>query len=220
MSELVLTTYDWVPELPGGLVRDLRVRWALEEAGLSYRVESTPFRDRGPDHFQAQPFGQVPWLTDGDLVIFESGAILLYLAEKSAVLMPTDPRGRAEVMAWVVAALNSVDLPSQPWALFRFMQFPGEAPEAKFVDDFLKARLDRMEAVLAGREWLVGGRFSVADLLMADVMRQLERFDGLANHPACRAYVARLTARPAFAKAYQDQMAHFAAAEINGDVAN
>src|SRR5690242_5406201 len=209
MSELVLTTYDWVPDLPRGLVRDLRVRWALEEAGLSYRVESTPFRDRGPEHFQAQPFGQVPWLTDGDLVVFESGAILLYLAEKSAVLMPTDPRGRAEVMAWVVAALNSVDLPSQPWALFRFMQFPGEGPEAKFVDDFLKARLDRMEAVLTRREWLVGGRFSVADLLMADVMRQLERFDGLANHPACRAYVARLTARPAFAKAYQDQMAHF-----------
>jgi glutathione S-transferase len=214
MSELVLTTYDWVPDLPRGLVRDLRVRWALEEAGLSYRVESTPFRDRGPEHFQAQPFGQVPWLTDGDLVVFESGAILLYLAEKSAVLMPTDPRGRAEVMAWVVAALNSVDLPSQPWALFRFMQFPGEGPEAKFVDDFLKARLDRMEAVLARREWLVGGRFSVADLLMADVMRQLERFDGLANHPACRAYVARLTARPAFAKAYQDQMAHFAAADV------
>lgn len=214
MSELVLTTYDWVPDLPRGLVRDLRVRWALEEAGLSYRVESTPFRDRGPEHFQAQPFGQVPWLTDGDLVVFESGAILLYLAEKSAVLMPPDPRGRAEVMAWVVAALNSVDLPSQPWALFRFMQFPGEGPEAKFVDDFLKARLDRMEAVLAGREWLVGGRFSVADLLMADVMRQLERFDGLANHPACRAYVARLTARPAFAKAYQDQMAHFAAADV------
>jgi len=214
MSELVLTTYDWVPDLPRGLVRDLRVRWALEEASLSYRVESTPFRDRGPEHFQAQPFGQVPWLTDGDLVVFESGAILLYLAEKSAVLMPTDPRGRAEVMAWVVAALNSVDLPSQPWALFRFMQFPGEGPEAKFVDDFLKARLDRMEAVLARREWLVGGRFSVADLLMADVMRQLERFDGLANHPACRAYVARLTARPAFAKAYQDQMAHFAAADV------
>jgi glutathione S-transferase len=214
MSELVLTTYDWVPDLPRGLVRDLRVRWALEEAGLSYRVESTPFRDRGPEHFQAQPFGQVPWLTDGDLVVFESGAILLYLAEKSAVLMPPDPRGRAEVMAWVVAALNSVDLPSQPWALFRFMQFPGEGPEAKFVDDFLKARLDRIEAVLARREWLVGGRFSVADLLMADVMRQLERFDGLANHPACRAYVARLTARPAFAKAYQDQMAHFAAADV------
>lgn len=213
MSELILTTYDWVPELPRGLVRDLRVRWALEEAGLAYRVESTPFRDRGPGHVAAQPFGQVPWLTDGDVTLFESGAILLHLAEKSPALMPSDPRGRAEILAWVIAALNSVDLPSQPWALFRFMNLPGESPEARFVDDFLKLRLDRMEAVLAEREWLVGGRFSVADLLMADVMRQVERFDGLLNHPACRAYVARLTARPAFAKAYADQMAHFAAAD-------
>ena len=213
MSELVLTTYDWVPELPRGLVRDLRVRWALEEAGLPYRVESTPFQNRGPEHFAAQPFGQVPWLTDGDLTIFESGAILLHLAEKSSILMPTDPRGRAEVMSWVIAALNSVDLPCQPWALFRFMGFPGESPEAKFVEEFLKARLDRMEAVLTGREWLVCDRFSVADLLMADVLRQVDRFDGLANHPNCRAFVARATARPAFAKAYDDQLAHFAAAD-------
>jgi glutathione S-transferase len=213
MSELILTTYDWVPEPPRGYVRDLRVRWALEEAGLAYRVESTPFRDRGPDHFAAQPFGQVPWLTDGDLTIFESGAILLHLGEESPALMPTDPRGRAEVMEWVIAALNSVDLPSQPWALFRFMGYPGESPEAKFVEDFLKARLERMEAVLANREWLVAGRFTVADLLMADVLRQVDRFDGLAKYPACRAYVARTTARPGFLKAYDDQMAHFAAAD-------
>ncbi len=213
MSEIILTTYDWVPEMPRGLVRDLRVRWALEEAGLPYRVESTPFRDRGPDHFAAQPFGQIPWLTDGDLTIFESGAILLHLGEKSTALMPTDPRGRAEVVEWVIAALNSVDLPSQPWALFRFMGFPGEAPEAKFVDDFLNARLERMEAVLVSREWLVAGRFTVADLLMADVLRQVNRFDGLANYPACHAYVARMTARPAFLKAYDGQMAHFAAAD-------
>jgi len=213
MSELVLTTYDWVPEAPRGMVRDLRVRWALEEAGLPYRVKSTSFRDRGPDHFAAQPFGQVPWLTDGDLTIFESGAILLHLAQKSPTLMPIDPRGRAEVTEWVVAALNSVDLPSQPWALFRFMGFPGESPEARFVEDFLKARLERMETVLAGRQWLATGRFTVADLLMADVLRQVNRFDGLANYPACRAYVTRVTERPAFAKSLDDQMAHFAAGD-------
>lgn len=213
MSELVLTTYDWVPEPPRGLVRDLRVRWALEEAGLPYRVESTSFRERGAAHLAAQPFGQVPWLTDGDLTIFESGAILLHLAGKSPALMPTDPRGRAEVVEWVIAALNSVDLPSQPWALFRFMGFPGEAPEARFVEDFLKARLDRMETVLAGRPWLAAGRFTVADLLMADVLRQVDKFDGLGAYPACHAYVARMTARPAFLKAYDDQMAHFAAAD-------
>ena len=213
MTEMILTTYDWVPEMPRGLVRDLRVRWALEEAGLPYRVEGTPFRDRGPDHFAAQPFGQVPWLTDGDITIFESGAILLYLGEKSPALMPADPHGRAEVLEWVIAALNSVDLPSQPWALFRFMGFPGEAPEANFVEDFLKARLDRMEAVLGSREWLAAGRFTVADLLMADVLRQVHRFDGLAPYPACHAYVTRAMARPAFGKAYDDQMAHFAAAD-------
>jgi glutathione S-transferase len=213
MSELILTTYDWVPEPPRGLVRDLRVRWALEEAGLAYRVESTSFQHRGPDHFAAQPFGQVPWLTDGDLTIFESGAILLHLGEKSSALMPADPRGRAKVLEWVIAALNSVDLPSQPWALFRFMGLPGGTPEAELVDGFLKVRLERMEAVLAGREWLAGGGFSVADLLMADVLRPVDRFGGLANFPACRAYVARATARPAFVKAYDDQMAHFAAAD-------
>lgn len=213
MSDLILTTYDWVPELPRGLVRDLRVRWALEEAGLAYRVVSTPFRDRGPEHFAAQPFGQIPWLTDGDFTIFESGAILLHLGKKSPTLMPTDPHGRAETVEWIIAALNSVEMASQPWALFRFMGFPGESPEAGFVNGFVKARLDRMEAVLAGREWLAGGRFSVADLLMADVLRPVDRFQGLANYPACSAYVARVTARPAFRKAYDDQMAHFAAAD-------
>ncbi len=213
MSELILTTYDWVPEPPRGLVRDLRVRWALEEAQLPYRVESTSFRDKGAAHFAAQPFGQVPWLTDGDLTIFESGAILLHLGEKSTTLMPADPRGRAEVVSWVIAALNSVDLPAQPWALFRFMSFPGASPEAEFVEGFMKVRLERMEAVLANREWLVAGRFTVADLLMADVLRQLNKFDGLASYRACHAYVARLTARPAFVKAHADQMAHFAKAD-------
>src|SRR5918993_2687459 len=98
MAGLVLTTFDWVPETPRGFVRDLRVRWALEEAGLAYRVESTPFRDRGAEHFARQPFGQVPWLTDGDASIFESGAILLPLGTHSDALMPADPRGRSEAV--------------------------------------------------------------------------------------------------------------------------
>lgn len=212
MSELILTTYDWVPEMPRGLVRDLRVRWALEEAGIAYRVESTPFQDRGPDHFKAQPFGQVPWITDGDLTLFESGAIVLYLAEKSPKLMPKSPKFRAEVLAWAIAALNSVDLPSQPWALFRFMGYPGESPEAKFIEDFLKVRLDRMEDVLTNKQWLVADQFTAADLLMADVLRQVNKFDGLVKYPACQSFVERLTARPAFQKAYKDQMNHFASA--------
>ncbi|HWA04718.1 MAG TPA: glutathione S-transferase N-terminal domain-containing protein, partial [Rhizomicrobium sp.] len=125
MAELVLTTYDWVPEMPRGLVRDLRIRWALEEAGLPYRVESTPFRERGPDHIAHQPFGQVPWLTDGELSIFESGAILLHLGERSDRLLPADPVRRAEAKEWLFAALNSVEMATLPWVLFRFMGFAG-----------------------------------------------------------------------------------------------
>ena len=106
MSELILTTYDWVPPPPRGYVRDLRVRWALEEAGLAYRVESTPFRDRGPNHFAAQPFGQVPWLTDGDLTIFESGAILLHLAEKFGALISRGAE-RAECLSWLFWQMGS-----------------------------------------------------------------------------------------------------------------
>ena len=213
MSDIVLTTYDWVPPPPRGFVRDLRIRWALEEAGLPYRVESTPFRDRKPEHFAHQPFGQVPWLTDGDLSIFESGAILLHLGELSDKLMPADRRGRSDAKEWLFAALASVEAASQPWSFFMFSGDTDENPMRKFFDDFLyQHRLKHMETVLGGGEWLAG-TFSVADILMADVLRLVDRFDGLANYPACRDYVARATARPAFVKAYDDQMAHFAAAD-------
>src|SRR5689334_4862588 len=97
MANLTLTTFDWVPDPPRGFVRDLRVRWALEEAGLPYSVKSVSFKDRNAEHFAHQPFGQVPWLTDGDLSIFESGAILLHLGELSSKLMPVEPRARSEV---------------------------------------------------------------------------------------------------------------------------
>ena len=212
MDDLTLTTYDWVPQPPRGYVRDLRVRWALEEAGLPYRVASTPFRERTAEHFAHQPFGQAPWLTDGDISIFESGAILLHLGERSEALLSSDRRSRAETMEWLFAALNSVEMASLPWSILRFSGEAGETPAWKLLDDFLKLRLQRMEPVLAGREWLAG-TFSVADILMADVLRLVDRFDGLAEHPACRAYVARATARPAFEKAHADQMAHFAAAD-------
>ena len=212
MAELILTTYDWVPPPPRGLVRDLRVRWALEEAGLPYRVASTPFEARGPEHVAHQPFAQVPWLTDGDLSIFESGAILLHLGELSDKLMPADPRGRAETIEWVFGALNSVEMAALPWGLFQFMGHTGDTPQWKFIDDFMTLRLQRLEPVLAGRDWLAG-RFSIADILMADVLRLVDRFDGLKAYPACAAYLARATARPAFAKALDDQMAHFAAGD-------
>ncbi|WP_372634518.1 glutathione S-transferase family protein [Alcanivorax jadensis] len=212
MTDLTVTTFDWVPDMPRGYVRDLRVRWALEEAGLPYRVESVPFRDRDAGHFSHQPFGQVPWLTDGDLIIFESGAILLHLAGRSEALMPADPQRRSEVTQWLFAALNSVEAASLPWSLFKFSGDTADTPGRQHLEGFLQARLQHMEAVLADRDWLVGA-FSVADILMADVLRLVDRFDGLAEYPACRDYVTRATARPAFVKAHADQMAHFAAAD-------
>lgn len=212
MAELVLTTLDWVPEGPRGLVRDCRIRWALEEAGLPYRVASTPLRAKTADHFAHQPFGQVPWLTDGDLSIFESGAILLYLGGLSGKLMPADSRGRSEVTEWVFAALNSVEMATQPWVMSNFFNDSDDTPRAKRVTDFKTGRLDNLEPVLAEREWLAGA-FSIADIAMADVLRPVDRFDGLADHPACRTYLMRATSRPAFAKALADQLAHFAAAD-------
>lgn len=212
MGEIVVTTYDWVPEPPRGYVRDLRACWALEEAGLPYRVATTPFRERGAAHLACQPFGQVPWLTDGDLTIFESGAILLHLGARSEALLPRDPGARSAAVEWLFAALNSVEMASLPWSVFVFSGFGGEERGRKWLDDFLKLRLDRLEPVLAARAWLAG-RFSIADIAMADVLRLVDRLGGLADHPESRAYVARATARPAFARAYADQLARFAAAD-------
>ena len=212
MGDLVLTTFDWVPEMPRGFVRDIRIRWALEEAGLPYRVASTPFRDRGAEHVLHQPFGQVPWLTDGDLSIFESGAILLHLGGLSPALLPTDAKGRNQAIEWLFAALNSVEMASLPWGLAKFSNDTGDTPAWKRLDGFLTLRLDRMEPVLAARDWLAG-RFSIADIVMADALRLVDRFGGLTRHPAAKAYLDRAVARPAFAKAHADQMAHFAAAD-------
>ena len=212
MNEMVIHTFDWVPEGPRGYVRDLRVRWALEEAGLPYRVQATSMKERGAEHFQHQPFGQVPWLEDGELSIFESGAILLHIGEKSERLLPRDAAGRSEVIEWVFAALNSVEMASLPQAIFRWVKDPGDSDTRKFFDGFLQKRLTHMQAVLADREWL-SSSFSIADILMADVLRLEQRYDGLDAYPACKDYVARASARPAFKKAYADQLAHFAAAD-------
>ena len=155
----------------------------------------------------------MPWLTDGDATIFESGAILLHLGEKTEALMPADPRGRSDVIQWVFAALNSVEMAALPWAILQMSGVKRDTQEWKFLDGFLNdSRLPYMERVLAGREWLAG-RFSIADILMSDTLRLVDRFDGLAKTPACRAYVERAIRRPAFVKAHADQLAHFAAAD-------
>jgi glutathione S-transferase len=204
---LTIWTLDWVPPGPRGFVRDLRLRWAAEEAGLPYRVRTVPFEDRETNHLDVQPFGQVPFLADGDLRLFESGACLLHLARGSERLMPRDAAAAAQTTQWLVAALNSIEMVSVPW-WFLGLSGQGDNPLGSWLDK----RLQQLESVLAQREWLSADRFTVADLLMADVLRiPAVRAHGV--RPASEAYVARLTARPAFAKAHADQMAHFAVAD-------
>jgi len=207
MTKLTIWTYEWVPQPPRGFVRDMRLRWACEEAGFTYSVRTVPFEDRGPEHLARQPFGQIPFLTDGDVQIFESGACLLHLARKSEKLMPRDPVAEAETTQWLLAALNSVEMVAVPWW---FLEVSG-AKENK-LEPWMGKRLDQLEKVLSEREWLVANRFTAADLLMADVLR-VPKVRAFGQRPATEAYVTRVTSRPAFEKARADQLAHFAAAD-------
>jgi glutathione S-transferase len=170
-------------------------------------VRSVPFEDRETNHLDFQPFGQVPFLTDGDVTIFESGAGLLHLARKSAKLMPRDGAGEAETLQWVIAALNSIEMVTVPWW---FLKVTGH--EDKGLSGWMDKRLAQLEAVLKERDWLAGGRFTVADLIMADVLR-VSAVRAHGTRPATEAYIERLTARAAFRKAHSDQIAHFAAAD-------
>lgn len=207
MSELTIWTLDWVPEVPRGFVRDLRLRWACEEAGLDYAVRTVPFDDRETNHLDRQPFGQVPYLDDGDVKIFESGAGLLYLARKSDVLMPSDPVAEAETMQWTIAALNSIEMVTVPWW---YLEVTGAKENG--LTGWLESRLAHLEGIFRGREWLAAERFTVADLLMADVLR-VAKLRAFGDRPATEAYVTRVTERPAFKKAHADQLAQFEVAD-------
>jgi len=207
MSGLTIWTYDWVPQGPRGFVRDLRLRWACEEAGLAYAVRTVPFDGRETNHLARQPFGQIPFLDDGDLKIFESGAGLLHLARKSDTLMPPDPAGEAETLQWTIAALNSIEMVTVPWW---FLNLSGD--EDNGLTGWMRQRLDHLEGVLSERDWLAAGRFTVADLLMADVLR-VSDVRAFGDRPASEAYVARVTDRPAFRKAQSDQISLFEAAD-------
>ncbi|HWJ68602.1 MAG TPA: glutathione S-transferase family protein [Sphingobium sp.] len=207
MSDLTIWTLDWVPEGARGFVRDLRLRWACEEAGVAYAVRTVPFDDRETNHLERQPFGQVPFLDVGGLKMFESGAGLLHLARTSDILMPPDPAGEAETVQWAIAALNSIEMVSVPW---RFLTISGEQDNK--LSGWLAQRLDHVERVLSDREWLAAGRFTVADLLMADVLR-VPKVRAFSDRSATEAYVTRVTDRLAFKKAYADQTSFFEAAD-------
>jgi glutathione S-transferase len=207
MSELTIWTYDWVPHGPRGFVRDLRLRWACEEADLNYTVRTISFDGRETNHLARQPFGQIPFLDDGELEIFESGAGLLHLAGKSDKLMPRDPVGKAETLQWTIAALNSIEMVTVPWW---FLKLCGD--EDNQLTGWMRQRLDHLERIFSERAWLAASRFTVADLLMADVLR-VSDVRSFGDRPATEAYVIRATDRPAFRKAQADQIALFEAAD-------
>jgi glutathione S-transferase len=209
MSEITIWTYDWVPERPRGFVRDMRLRWACEEAGVDYSVQTVPFDGRETNHLDRHPFGQVPFISDGVVRIFESGACLLHIARKSERLMPRDPAGEAETTQWMLAALNTIEMVSVPWWLLGI----SGAKENHFAP-WMAKRLEQLEKVLREREWLAANRFTAADLLMTDVLR-ISEVRAFGNRPATEAYVARVTDRPAFNKARADQLAHFAAGDAS-----
>jgi glutathione S-transferase len=210
-APIEITAFRWVPDFAQGLVRDLRVRWALEEAGLDYRVRLLD-QQRPPEYLLEQPFDQVPCFSDGTVRIFETGAIVQYVGEQSEVLLPQDPQGRFRAIQWSYAALNSVEpaflnlllvdifYAGEEWAKLRR---PG-------AEEFARLKLKRVSDWLDGNEWLED-RFTIGDLLMITVCRFLRHTSLVAEFPNLKAYLERGEARPAFQRALADQLAVFAA---------
>ena len=211
-AALRITAFEWVPRFARGFVRDLRPRWACEELGLPYATRLISATERPDWYFREQPWGQVPVLEDDGLTLFESGAILLHLGERDARLLQRDREGRARVLCWLFAAFNSIEpvfmeianveifCQGEPWAVLRR---PGLLAEAG-------QRLDRLEAALDDRDWLAGG-FSIADIAMVTVLREVGDTGRLDHRPALAAYLQRGIARPAFAAALHAQLTDFQA---------
>lgn len=205
-----ITTFGWVPEFARGFVRDLRPRWAFEEVGQSYEVELIADA-KTPEFRRRQPFGQVPVYRDDEVAIFESGAIVLRIAERGGKLIPTDPCGRMHALQWVAASLNSVE----PYVMALSMNDNFElncewsaARRPKVVSD-LQGRLTDLEAAVGDKKWLDGDTFTVGDLIMISVLGELRGTGVLDGFPVLTAYVARGEERPAYCKAMADHLATF-----------
>ena len=209
---ITISAFRWVPDVARGLVKDLRARWALEEAGLPYKTRLLEQGDQNtPDYRALQPFGQVPALEEDGFKLFESGAIVLYIGERSEALLPTDPGARARATQWLVAALNSIEpfvmdvasidlfYANEEWAK---MRRPGAV-------EFVQRRLSALSTSLGDKLYLDGDRFTAGDLMMTTVLRILKHTDIVTSDRRLAAYLERCTARPAFKRAFDAQIGDF-----------
>jgi len=209
---ITITVFENSPDRGRGLARDMPVRWALEEVGQAYDVRLVSFEAmKAPAYLALHPFGQIPTFEEDGLVLFESGAILLHIAERYPGLLPDDPNARARVIAWMFAALNTVEPPIVERAVATIIERDKSWYEARLpiLNDRVRARLGQLSNRLGDADWL-DGAFSAGDLLMVTVLRRLERTGLLEPYPRLSAYTARGEARPAFKRAFDGQLAVFA----------
>ncbi|MGI8527173.1 MAG: glutathione S-transferase family protein [Pseudolabrys sp.] len=210
-ADIEITAFDWVPPFAAGQVRDLRVRWALEEAGLSYHVRLLDGgKERPAEYFREQPFGQVPFYREDDLRLFETGAILQHIGEKDERLLPRDPIGRAHAIQWTYAALNSVEPALMSLAVIDLFYSGEEWAKLRRpgAEEFAKLKLKRVADWLGERQWLEH-RFTIGDLMMVTVLRILRHTDLVAERSNLAAYLARGETRPAFQRALAAQFGDF-----------
>jgi glutathione S-transferase len=207
---ITVSAFSWVPPFAQGQVRDLRVRWALEEAGLAYRTRLLTQGDQDkPDYRALQPFGQVPIFEEDGLLIFESGAIVLHIGERSEALLPKEEHARARATQWLIAALNSIEPFMMNVALIDIFYANEEWAKLRRAGAvaFLQRRLDALSRSLGDKPYLADGRFTVGDLMMTTVLRILP--DIVERDPRLAAYVSRCTARPPFKRALDAQLGDF-----------
>jgi glutathione S-transferase len=208
---VTITAFESSPDEGQGLARDMRVRWALEEVGQPYEVRLVSFKAmKEPAHLALQPFGQIPTYEDGDLVLFETGAIIFHIAERHSGLLPEDANARARAIAWMFAALNTVEPPiiEREQVPYAEGDKPWYAARLPMIEDRIRVRLDDLSRRLGDANWL-DGAFSAGDLMMILVLRRLEGTGILEEYPKLSAYVARGEARPAYQRAFADQLAVF-----------
>ena len=206
-----ITAFESSPDRGQGLARDMRVRWALEEAGQPYEVRLVSFSAmKEPAHRALHPFGQIPTYEEGDLTLFESGAIVLHVAQRHAGLLPVDANARARAIAWMFAALNTVEAPILDLQTARFLEGdkPWSAERLPLVKDRIRKRLGELSDRLGDADWL-DGAFSAGDLMMVHALLRLRPSGLLDEYPSLAAYVARGEARPAFKRAFAAQLAVF-----------